>query len=120
MTSDKLYIVSYDENEWPMDTMYYASQNELAENVLVVKGSDLDLLVGRSALNIIDKENSSDLINYTDDWIPENETKEKCFRKLKDYHAIISDSAEKEIVTKIIKIFEMSLDSDDAVCFIFQ
>lgn len=100
--------------------MYFATQNESAENVLVVKDDELGLLVERETLKIIDKENNSDIQKYNNDWVPENKTKAKCFLKLKEYHAAINDKYEMEVVADIIRIFEMSLGTDNAVCFIFQ
>lgn len=116
----KLYIVVYDENEWPMETLYFATNNEGHKNVLVINEEELVILQNGRALEIIDKINDSTIRDGDDDWIPMNDAKNDCFNALYEYCNEISNDEEKKIVIKIRKMLELSLNSNEAVCFHYQ
>ena len=99
-------------------SLYFATNNENDPRVQVFIGSELELLIKSKVFDIINNVTKSDM-TLVSDWIPENDDKEKCHSELSRYLEKIGNHKEREIINKVLKAFEMSLNSEDAVCFYF-
>ena len=115
---EKLYIVAYDEKEYPTDTLYFATSNEQDKRVLTLTGSDLTCFKNSQSIIIINRF-CDKLIIPDGDWITENRDKELCYSELCNLLYKVQDKKEKNLIAKIVRIFEMSLNTTDAVCIYY-
>ncbi len=119
--SRKLFITAYDEDEWPMDTMYYATQNPNANNVLVLEDEELNWFLNTTLIQKIDKQNESEICLGEDDWVPMKETKEACIKIIETWLDTSDDVRYPLVVNRLLILFKQSIDDKQvAVCFIYQ
>jgi len=117
----KLYITAYDEVEWPMETMYYATQNPESKNVIVVEGEALVWLLNTRFMHDIDRENDSEIHLGEDDWLPITSTKAACVEILKKEMFITNDTQNLHLIERLLELFKKSIEDESlAVCFLFQ
>ena len=119
--NEKLFITAYDADEWPMDTMYYATQNPKASNVLVLEAEELSWFLNTMLIQKIDSKNESEICLKEDDWIPIMETKKACIKIIEEWLDTSDEGEYSLVVDKLLMLFKQSIDDEQvAVCFIYQ
>ncbi|WP_010387231.1 hypothetical protein [Pseudoalteromonas rubra] len=117
----KLYITAYDESEWPMDTMYYATQNPDASDVLVVEAEELSWFLNTTLIKSLDKQNESEIHLGEDDWIPAVETRKVCIKIIENWLCMSEGAKHPLVIDKLLELFKQSINDEQiAVCFIYQ
>lgn len=117
----KLYIAAYDEAEWPMDTMYYATQNPDASDVLVVEAKELSWFLNTTLIKNLDKQNESEIHLGEDDWIPIVATRKACIKIIENWLHMSGDVKHPLVIDKLLALFKRSINDEKiAVYFIYQ
>jgi hypothetical protein len=89
-------------------------------NVMSLTLDDVYYLEYKSEiLNIINEENDSMLREGENDWIIPTEVKLRIKRRLLTYEQQIKNNREKEIVTYLIKLLELSIKTGKSLYFTF-
>jgi hypothetical protein len=98
----------------------YEHLSDSTTNALILTLEDIYLLQYKSEiLDIINEENDSMLMAFEDDWIYSPEVKLKILVRLKEYQRKISIERVKSIAHDLIKLLEVSIQTNGNMYFLF-